>query len=173
MLPARKNLKANAGNIVIPCPAKGGMKAANVCASTETMATARASGRAAVNSETILPPLPVPGSIEYINIPAPSDEDEEEEELGKEDMGEHQQQEQMESNDTTQDSTKRHPKPRPTWTISIVAENLVNSLRVASSNRNPDSHNMYIYNDFYGYGKVEVIENWVTDFAKTWGRYKA
>ncbi|KAF8474145.1 hypothetical protein BDZ91DRAFT_349258 [Kalaharituber pfeilii] len=181
MPPVRKNRKANAGNLVIPGAGSRTVgkptayeQTQPVISSAETLAISKttAARQPVVDPATITPPAPVAGGIEYVEVIAPMDEEEREEEWEAE------QQRQGKDKDKGKGRGKKNEVEREklkarTWEVSRQAERLVESLHEASQNRNPELHNMYIYNDFWGYGLVEIVENWLLDFAKAWGRYRA
>lgn len=54
--------------------------------------------------------------------------------------------------------------PNYKWVISKPAQDLWDELRAQDLRRNPDNMNMYIYNDFHGYGQQEVVENALMKF---------
>ncbi|KAF2093459.1 hypothetical protein NA57DRAFT_61574 [Rhizodiscina lignyota] len=56
------------------------------------------------------------------------------------------------------------------WIISTIADALWTNMQLAEQKCNPDIMSMYIYNDFYGYGVQEIIENalvaWNDEYSK-------
>jgi hypothetical protein len=56
--------------------------------------------------------------------------------------------------------------PEHRWVISEKGFEDFCKLEIQADYRNPDNFAMYIYNDFWGYGIQEVIENWLLDFDK-------
>jgi hypothetical protein len=56
--------------------------------------------------------------------------------------------------------------PDHKWIISEQGWEAYINLGEQADYRDPDNFDMYIYNDFYGYGIQEVIENWFVEFDK-------
>lgn len=55
-------------------------------------------------------------------------------------------------------------RPDHPWTMSIAGHAKLRTTLIQLSLRDPDSMNMYTYNDHVGYGIMEVIENLLLDF---------
>ncbi|KAF8456566.1 hypothetical protein BGX38DRAFT_1161910 [Terfezia claveryi] len=115
-------------------------------------------------NNNIRPPLPFPDSIEYMRcgIMIEDDEDEDEDEdldqPGFEDPNE---------------KTPPPGSPASKWFISKLGANRLRDMCEDCMKRCPDAFGMYIFNDFWGYGIIEVMENWALDWAKSWDRYKS
>ncbi|KAF2815195.1 uncharacterized protein BDZ99DRAFT_459125 [Mytilinidion resinicola] len=56
------------------------------------------------------------------------------------------------------------------WTVTNMANYLVNTYKDDAECRNPDNFGMYIYNDFAGYGLQEVIENQLVMFHEEFNK---
>lgn len=63
-----------------------------------------------------------------------------------------------------------HPEHR--WIITKAGLHKFLAQRVMTDLRCPDMFNMYIYNDFHGYGVLEVFENLLLDYAEADGDWK-
>jgi len=63
--------------------------------------------------------------------------------------------------------------PASKWFISKLGADRLGDMCEGCMNRCPDAFGMYIFNDFWGYGIIEVMENWALDWAKAWDRYKS
>jgi hypothetical protein len=59
-------------------------------------------------------------------------------------------------------SSSEHPE-HP-YTLSLGGVQKFSTTAILCSLRNPDMFDMYIYNDFYGYGLLEVVGNLLLDF---------
>ena len=196
MPPARtRNIKANAGvrlflsthfSIIFPnpddelcfllqnivVPGRSAQLASPTSAASAAAPPARVVPK--VNPKNIRPPLPVPGSIEYVEGITPpfstrnleDDEDDEDDEADDEDSNKGK-------------SSLMFPVADPTtgeeihWVLSKAAETIVEDMMQDADNRNPDAHDMYVYNDFYGYALIEMMENRIAEWEKAYKRYTA
>ncbi|KAF8416600.1 hypothetical protein EV426DRAFT_416977 [Tirmania nivea] len=119
-----------------------------------------------LTNNNILPPLPPPDCLEYIPCGIMIQDDEDEDEDEDEDL-EHPKPE--DPNEKTSPSAS----PASKWFISRLGADRLGDMCEGCMNRCPDAFGMHIYNDFWGYGIIEVMENWALDWAKTWNRYKS
>ncbi|KAJ5532548.1 hypothetical protein N7494_009100 [Penicillium frequentans] len=60
--------------------------------------------------------------------------------------------------------------PEHPWVITNAATWKLRTLNIMISMRDPDAFGMYTYNDHFGYGILEMLQNLILDFeeAKTW-----
>jgi len=63
--------------------------------------------------------------------------------------------------------------PESKWFISKLGANHVGDMCDGCMKRCPDAFGMYVFNDFWAYGIIEVMENWALDWARMWDRYKS
>ncbi|RPB28741.1 hypothetical protein L211DRAFT_405883 [Terfezia boudieri ATCC MYA-4762] len=113
-------------------------------------------------NNNIRPPLPSPDSIEYMRCGILIQDDEDEDE----DL------EQPESEDPNE-KTPPPGSPASKWFISKLGADRLRDMCEDCMKRCPDAFGMYIFNDFWGYGIIEVMENWALDWARSWDRYKS
>ncbi|KAI5779888.1 hypothetical protein DFH27DRAFT_382863 [Peziza echinospora] len=169
MPPARtRNLKANAGNIVV---LGRSAQLASPAAAAATVPSARVAPAPKVDPKNIKPPLPVPGSIEYsegITPPFSTKNLEDEEDDEDDEDGEHKMKD---------ESRLLFPVKDPAtgeeicWVLSKAAETIVNNMIDEADKRNPDAHGVYMYNDYYGYALIELMENRIAEWEKAHKRY--
>ncbi|OAR02135.1 hypothetical protein LLEC1_07301 [Akanthomyces lecanii] len=55
--------------------------------------------------------------------------------------------------------------PDHPWALSMAGEQLYLSQFILASLRDPDNFSMYTYNDHFGYGLIEMLQNMILDFA--------
>lgn len=61
-------------------------------------------------------------------------------------------------------------QPEHKWVMMRDSWKLLHESRNEVENRCPDNLNMYIYNDFWGYGLLEVIENFLSQYSTAFNR---
>lgn len=62
--------------------------------------------------------------------------------------------------------------PEHPWTATEAGLRKLSNLHVHASIRLPDLFDLYIYNDFHGYGMVEVVQNLFLDFVEVGDDWK-
>lgn len=92
-----------------------------------------------------------------------TNDDEDEDEIG-EDEDEDESEDYDESLSDQDEITKMHLKspsehPEWKWTMSWKSWQLLCDWSVRARYTDPDNFEMYIYNDFHGYGMIEMVEN--------------
>ncbi|KAJ4148006.1 hypothetical protein LMH87_002495 [Akanthomyces muscarius] len=91
------------------------------------------------------------------------DDDDEDEEKDEEDTD----QSKCDSGKTCMCRKKAADHPDHPWALSMAGEQLYLSQFVLASLRDPDNFSMYTYNDHFGYGLIEMLQNMILDFMES------
>lgn len=71
---------------------------------------------------------------------------------------------------TTLEPAVNHPNEK--WIFTNAGFSKWMALRQQTTVRDPDNFGMYVYNDFFGYSLMELIENSLIDFEEADGDWK-
>lgn len=114
--------------------------------------------------------------------PSPSadekeDEDEDEEEEGEDEDEEWDKEKaagQAKCDDGKTCMCRKKPEDHPdhAWSMTEAGRHKYLSQYILATLRNPDNFNMYTYNEHFGYGLIEMLQNLLVDFAEAEGDWR-
>lgn len=69
---------------------------------------------------------------------------------------------------------RKKPEDHPdhAWSMTEAGRHKYLSQYIHATLRNPDNFNMYTYNDHFGYGLIEMLQNLLVDFSEAEGDWK-
>ncbi|KAJ5788045.1 hypothetical protein N7457_003035 [Penicillium paradoxum] len=98
------------------------------------------------------------------------EDEDEEDETDEEELEKRKRDDAEADKETTLEPASEHPNEK--WIFTNAGISKWMALRQQTSVRDPDNFEMHVYNDYFGYGIMELVENLLVDFEEATGDWK-